>query len=99
MVVNPWWAEAGRLHPYSELRKQKSIIRTFSVEVDSEELVWHRDHNDRIVTIVEGKDWRLQMDNQLPITLKPGDSINITKNTYHRILKGTTDLVVEILER
>jgi D-lyxose ketol-isomerase len=39
------------------------------------------------------------MDNQLPITLKPGDSINITKNTYHRILKGTTDLVVEILER
>jgi quercetin dioxygenase-like cupin family protein len=86
------------VNPYTESAEDNVITRTFSVEVDSHELVWHRDRQDRYVSIVEGDGWRLQMDNQLPVTLQPGDSFPIPKNTYHRILKGTTDLVVEIVE-
>ena len=84
--------------PYTESRKDNVITRKFSPSVNSEELVWHRDRRDRIITIVEGNNWKLQMDNELPVTLKPGDSFSIPKNTYHRVIKGTSDLVVTILE-
>lgn len=98
-MVTPWWAENARPQPYSESRKHNTITRKFSIDVDDEELVWHRDHDERRVTVIEGSGWRLQMDNQLPTVLKQGDKFTIPENTYHRILKGYTDLVVEILEK
>ena len=84
--------------PYTETRNNNKIIRKFCADTDSAELVWHRDHSDRYVSIVEGTGWRIQMDNQLPMILEPGDSLPIPKNTYHRILPGSTDLLVEIVE-
>jgi len=87
------------MKPYTEIRSSNTITRTFSVDCNESELVWHRDHTDRYVEILEGNGWRFQMDNDLPIILQPGDTLAIPKNTYHRILKGTTDLVVEIVER
>ena len=74
------------------------LLREFSKDVETAELVWHRDRCDRIVTVREGKGWQLQMDNQLPVKLSSGSSYSIPKNTYHRILKGSTNLVVEIQE-
>ena len=44
-------------------------IRTFSESVDEMELIWHRDREDRKITIIEGRDWKLQMDNELPVSL------------------------------
>ena len=38
-------------------------IRTFSKSVDEMELILHRDREDRKITIIEGIDWKLQMDN------------------------------------
>ena len=87
------------VNPYTEHVLDNIRTRTFSVDVDEDELVWHRDHHDRYVTIIEGDGWRIQMDNKLPRMLEPGDAFPIPKNTYHRILKGYTDLVVEILEK
>jgi len=87
------------VNPYTETQQDNIITRRFSVDTSSSELVWHRDHTDRYVEILEGNGWRFQMDNDLPIILQPGDALAIPKNTYHRILKGTTDLVVEIVER
>lgn len=74
------------------------LLREFSKDAKAADLVWHRDRCDRVVTIREGKGWQLQMDNQLPVRLEPGKSYSIPKNTYHRILKGATNLVVEIQE-
>ena len=87
------------MKPYTEIRSSNTITRTFSVDCNESELVWHRDRRDRYVSVVEGEGWRLQMDNNLPIILQPGDAFPIPKNTYHRIIKGTSDLVVEIVER
>jgi hypothetical protein len=36
------------------------------------------------------------MDNELPKNIKKGDKIFIPKETYHRVIKGNTKLVVEI---
>lgn len=84
--------------PYQQVIQDNTKIRKFTLEVDSEELVWHRDEKDRYVTILEGKDWEFQLDNELPLELKKGDRIFIPKQTYHRIIKGTTDLVIQIQE-
>ncbi len=83
-------------NPYSERRKDNLIVRTFSQDIDEEELVWHRDREDRQVTVLEETDWQFQFDNELPQVLK--NTIFIPKNTYHRLIKGTGELNVHITE-
>jgi hypothetical protein len=69
-------------------------LREFSENVDSNELEWHRDREDRIVEVVQNKDWLFQMDNELPILLQ--QKLFIPKETYHRVIKGTGKLIVKI---
>ena len=66
--------------------------------IPEKELVWHRDKENRLVEVLEDTDWYFQMDNRLPIPLKKGIKFNITKETFHRVIKGTTDLVILIEE-
>ena len=85
--------------PYTDKSLAKGVIRrVFTNSVDTDELVWHRDHNTRQVKVVEGTDWQIQFDNELPKTLSENESVHIPANTYHRIIKGSTDLVLEIKE-
>jgi len=78
------------MNPFAE----KGEIRTFSKDVDSDELKWHRDREDRVVTPVGSNDWMFQRDNQLP---QPIDGeIKVAKGEWHRVIKGTTDLVVRV---
>lgn len=84
--------------PYSETFFDEKIVRKFSFDLDSEELVWHRDKYDRIVKVLDGKDWQFQMEDELPIYLKKGQFFLVPKETYHRIIKGVDDLVIEIKE-
>ena len=85
--------------PYTDKTKGDLKIRTFETVTESHELVWHRDKADRIVTVLEGKGWFFQMDNQIPKELKEGDVLSIPKMEYHRLYKaGTTKLVIEIKE-
>lgn len=83
-------------NPYTETRKDSLIVRTFSQNVEEEQLVWHRDRNDREITVVGDTDWMFQFDNQLPQSLK--GVIFIPKNTYHRIIKGTGTITLKIVE-
>ena len=85
-------------YPFKQKKNNGLLIREFSKDVSSDELVWHRDREDRDVTVLEGSGWQLQMDNRLPVYLTPGKTYHIPKNTYHRVIKGSTDLLVEIKE-
>ena len=71
------------------------IVRTFSSDVAEEELVWHRDKENRYVEAMHDTDWKFQLDNDLPIDLS-NKKLFIPKETYHRLIKGTGDLVVKI---
>ena len=84
--------------PYLEKIEDGNIVRTFNVSIDSSELVWHRDKNDRIVKVIFGEGWQFQVENQLPVYLKKGQVLFIPKETYHRVIKGLSELVVEIKE-
>jgi len=84
--------------PFEQIEKEGKLIRTFSTDVDSEELMWHQDLKDRNVTIIEGNGWLFQMENELPIKLEDAKQIFIPKLAWHRVLKGNGRLIVEIEE-
>ena len=87
------------MKPYKQIRLTESLLlREFSSSTNSRELVWHRDKNDRTIKILEGNGWHLQMDNGLPIALTPGKEYYIPANTYHRVIKGNSNLRIVISE-
>jgi len=82
--------------PYQELRTFDTIQRKFKQDIDELELVWHRDRNDRQVTIIGETNWMFQFEDEIPQQLK--DTIFIPKSTYHRLIKGTGELNILIQE-
>lgn len=83
--------------PYSEVEKEGYVIREFSQNTPSFELVWHRDKEDRYVEAINDTDWALQLDNDVPRKLVK-DKLFIPKETYHRLIKGTGDLKVKVFK-
>jgi quercetin dioxygenase-like cupin family protein len=73
-------------------------IRSITSEAIDGELTWHRDANDRTVTILEGSGWKVQFDNQIPFNVRPGDKISVHSNQWHRVIPGSGNLVMEIKE-
>ena len=76
--------------------KENIFLREFKEEIDSGELKWHMDKEDRQVKVIKSNGWKLQLDNQLPIYLEEGKTYFIEKYSFHRVLKGSGNLVVEI---
>ena len=85
--------------PYQDIQTiDNSTIREFNQDIDPIELMWHRDLKDRKVTVLEGKDWYFQKDNELPLELKEGVHIFIPAKQWHRVIKGNTTLKIKIEE-
>ena len=87
------------VNPYVETKTSSHILREFDGDVEEQELVWHRDRNDREVAVVEGIGWKLQMDNELPKELMVGKLYNIKAMEYHRLIKGNGTLKLKIWEK
>jgi hypothetical protein len=86
------------MKPYSEIVNGSVVRRTFKSDVPTNELTWHRDHEDRVVLPINENDWFIQMDNELPVKLHINEEFFIPKNTYHRVIKGSSDLTVEVIK-
>jgi hypothetical protein len=84
--------------PYCEVKQSKCTLRWFVEDVGEEELIWHKDRKDRVVKVIGGKNWKLQFDNQLPVNLEKNKEYFVPKETYHRIIKGEYNLILEIEE-
>jgi len=87
--------------PFIETRiAEGRRLRTFSSRADSEELIWHRDAENRVLTVLEGRGWSLQLDGSLPVSLCAGDTHVIPREMWHRVTRsdGATSLTVEINE-
>lgn len=81
--------------PYDENKiDDKIFLRTFHENVDSGDLHWHRDREDRIIEPTHITDWSFQIDNELPKNIK--EKIFIPKGIYHRLIKGTGDLIIKV---
>lgn len=85
--------------PYEETSVAPNIKqRTFREDADNSDLCWHRDAEDRTVRVLEGAGWCIQLDNSLPVVLVPSREYFIPKEVYHRLIKGKSDLTVEITQ-
>ena len=87
--------------PFTQRRLSPSrLLREFSRDVPSDELVWHRDREGRTVRVLEGRGWALQLDGATPTPLRLGESHHIPAGTWHRLLRRpeatTLRLVVEL---
>lgn len=84
--------------PYTNVTvTDKYIIRRFDKDVDSEELYWHRDDEHRVVEVLEcGKGWAVQFDNEIPFSIDKGTTIFIFRHEWHRVIKGSGDLLIKI---
>lgn len=82
------------VRPFTEARQ----LRTFDEHVDPLELKWHWDEQDRLVTPTYDTDWQFQYDNCLPQDMFEGVSFYIKAGTWHRLLKGTGSLTLEVIK-
>lgn len=84
--------------PYTDIQVDAHCVqRTFTADVDSHELYWHRDDEDRTVEVLEcGEGWAIQFDNELPFSIDKGTVIFIFRHEWHRVIKGSGDLVIKI---
>jgi hypothetical protein len=86
------------MRPYINLEiTDKYIIREFNENIDPIELLWHRDNESRTVEIIGETDWKIQLDNQLPISLN--SPIFIPRHEWHRVIKGTGTLKLKIYKQ
>lgn len=76
--------------PYIE----EGEYRTF--DGDPSDFVWHRDLEDREISLIYDTDWKIQLDNELPKTLLKGETVLVPKNLFHRLIKGTGSLVLKV---
>ena len=87
-------------YPFSEELVSENVYRrTFAEGVDDDELIWHRDHEQRVITVVESNGWKFQSENELPVVMCSSDVIYIRAESWHRVIKGTGKLIVEVEKR
>lgn len=83
--------------PFDETEISENVkVRVFKESVESDELKWHRDREDRIVEVIESNNWFLQMDNELPKKLIKGKKYFIPEGVYHRVIKGSGNLKIKV---
>lgn len=74
-------------------------LRTFSKDLEPEQMQWHWDEEDRDFIVLQSSGWKFQRDNQNPIEMKPGDVISVKEGEYHRGIKPDPcheDLVIKL---
>ena len=84
--------------PYVEKVINNIKIRKFNKSINENSLKWHRDENNRKIKIISGKNWKIQFENRIPVDLIEGKVYTINSKKWHRLIKGNSDLVIEIKE-
>ena len=79
------------MEPYVDISDQ---VRLFSEEVDAEDLRWHRDREDREIISILKTDWKIQLENELPVDLN--SLVKIKAGEWHRLIKGSGELQLKI---
>lgn len=83
--------------PFKETKiSDNSYLREFKQETNSNEFVWHRDREDRVIESVYETDWSIQIDNELPMRIN--GKIEIPMSKYHRLIKGNGDLTIKVVK-
>jgi hypothetical protein len=81
--------------PFQETKlSDNEFIREFKQDTDSGEFMWHRDRESRIIEPINETDWLIQLDDELPKKIE--GKVFIPMGVYHRLIKGTGDLKINL---
>ena len=81
--------------PFQETKlSDNTFIREFKQNTDSGEFMWHRDRESRIIEPINETDWLIQLDDELPKKIE--GKVFIPMGVYHRLIKGTGDLKINL---
>ena len=72
--------------------------KIFDIDGADVEYTRHKDENTRFMKVIEGFGWKFQYSTEEPKDIRPGTTIHINKNCFHRLIKGNTPLKVRIVE-
>ena len=99
--IQDWCDDEGT--PY---QKQEgpfgSEIRVFDPSVSWDRLKWHRDEQDRTISILSGAaGWHFQQDDLLPVELKDGAELSMTRGQWHRLIsvKPLAPLIIQVVKK
>lgn len=85
------------VNPYWERKYRHFKMRKFEAGCDPGRLVWHWDETDRVLVPLTATDWTFQhewQDEPQPIA----GPIAVQAGSYHRLVPGSGELVVIIVE-
>jgi len=74
------------------------FLKVFSVNEKDEEYNYHLDANSRLMKVLEGTGWSIKFKNKTAKQIGPGSVIHISKRAIHKLIKGTSNLKVQVLE-
>jgi len=82
---------------YDQLRINYCLVlRRFNKELNPQDLKWHKDLDDRLVYSLLPTKWKIQQDNELPITIT-NQPLFIRKGTFHRLIpNNNSDLFLYV---
>ncbi len=93
---------SGNFDPYNDkIINENEFIRKFEDGISNGHLVWHRDKTSREILVLDGSDWYLQLDNELPKLMEVNKTYFIHSLVYHRILNTNrvkSSLILRIKE-
>ncbi len=82
--------------PFKQKIENGLRIRTFSDSVEDKELKWHQDLEDRYIKPLHETDWKIQLDDELPVNLSINEEIYIPEGIWHRLIKGSGNLKLQV---
>jgi hypothetical protein len=74
------------------------FLKVFSINAKDEEYNYHLDPNSRLIKVLEGTGWSIKFKNRTAKQIGPGSVIHISKRVIHKLIKGTSNLKVQVLE-
>lgn len=74
------------------------FIKEFLIQGQDSEYSYHKDSTSRIMKVLEGEGWCIKFKNREPKQITPGTVIHISKQVIHKLVKGTSNLKVQVLE-
>ena len=84
--------------PFKQTAADNIIQREFNHRADPSSFVWHRDKRSRVIRVLSGNGWKLQLEDQLPIDLEIGTTYTVPSMVFHRIIPGENPLLINIKE-
>jgi hypothetical protein len=82
--------------PYCDTETPDCTMRVFVEDVDEGLLSWHKDMRSINFKVIGGRDWKLLIENDEIMYLEIGKHYYVPKGTYHKMVKGKNNLILEI---